>query len=872
VNAFEHRTVRGFIHHWLIAGPRTLEVTDLERFYGYDFRVRIARHYASPDLEFTQTPVEDETFTVDGQTLTWRYYVCEDDHFVDLSNFYHTVTHLRAWAYAGIMFPESGRVTMTITTNGPVDVWLNGCKIHHHEHVHPQIPASVPFTADVQQGVNAVLVRFEAVAARECPMVMALRIEGVADLPVLLPTRQRHLELRAEIEQVIAAAFLERDLFDADQEIVVRWSDTVDVAERTVCVRLQNTRGQIYAEALPTVRPGAVQSFGRAAQFRDGAYQIVLMPHPEAYYLHNVRITRTLPFQVLKNRYAAVPYGTFDERRVEALRDAVQRGGLYGEIAKMELGLWNDLCLDVILDEIDGINRRRDCSDFSLVGLLGAFLRYGDNDHFPAALRAPLEACILGFRYWADEPGVDAMWFWSENHRILFHTCEILAGQIYPDRIFTNSGLLGEEHRLKGERLALDWLRQRASGGFREWDSNTYFEHDTLALAHLADLAANDLVAELATVVLDKLLFTMAVNSFRGVFGSTHGRTYTVHIKGARRELTSGIGRLLWGLGVFNEATLGTVALACAHGYSLPPVIAEIATAQVEELWHREHHAGVNVWDHDMAEGRWEVNKVTFKTPDYMICSAQDYRPGERGVQEHIWQATLSHDAVVFVTHPPCVAEDGSHRPNAWHGNVVLPRVAQWRETLIAIHHIPPRSDWFDHARPDGYIDPAHPRAYVDPAWMGWTHAYFPTFAFDDYTLRQGWAFARVGNGYLALAAANGLTLITTGRNAFRELRSPGWPNIWVCMMGRATRDGDFATFQERVLALRVTFDRLRVDCETPRGDHITFGWEGPLLVNNEVKPLGGFKHYESPICTCELGAASMEITGWETVLRLDFA
>jgi hypothetical protein len=463
------------------------------------------------------------------------------------------------------------------------------------------------------------------------------------------------------------------------------------------------------------------------------------------------------------------------------------------------------------------------------------------------------------------------MWFWSENHRILFHACQILAGQLYAGHSFSNSGLTGAEQRAKGERLASAWLHERAAGGFREWDSNTYFEHDVLALTHIADLAETEQLRELATVILDKLLFTMALNSFRGVFGSTHGRAYTVGIKGARRELTSGIGRLLWGMGVFNEAILGTVALACAQSYELPPVIAEIASAQIEELWSRERHAGVCSWELDRAEGPWEVNKVTYKTSDYMLCSAQDLAPGTRGVQQHVWQATLSHDAVVFVTHPPCLAEDGSHRPNAWHGNVVLPRVAQWKDVLVAIHTIPQREDWIDRERPDLYLDPAQPDAFVDPAWLGFTHAYFPVPAFDQHALRAGWAFAMVGEGYLALTAANGLTLVRTGDNALRELRSPGWPNVWVCVMGRAANDGDFESFQERVLALEVTFAGPNVRCETPRGEQLAFGWEGPLLVDGEEQPLNGFKHYESPICTCELGADTMDIAGYETVLRLDF-
>ncbi len=871
MNYFDYQTTGGYVHNWLVAGPRVLEVPDLERFYGYDFRLRIARHYDTRDLQIGETPVERAGLTIDGQELSWQYHACREDHFVDLSRFYHVVSHVRAWAYAEVDAPASGALALTLTTNGPADVWVNGRHVHRHEHFHHQAPASVPFTAEFQEGPNALLVRFEHVAARECPLVMALRIDAADTWPVRLPTNQEHLELRAALEQLINAAFLERDVFDRHDEIVVRWPDDLLTEARTICVRLQRETGQISAEGLPLIRAGASQSFGRAAQYGDGSYHIVLMPHPETYYLHNVRIVRSIPFTILKNRYATEPYGTYESRRSEALLDATQRGGLYGEIARMELGYWNDLNHETILHEINGINRRRDCSDFYLVGLLGALMRYGADERFPADLRAPLEACILGFRYWSDDPGADAMWFWSENHRILFHTCEILAGQLYPDRVFSTSSMSGAEHRARGERLALDWLHQRAAGGFREWDSNTYFEHDALALAHLADLAASDQVRELAAVVLDKLLFTMAINSFRGVFGSTHGRAYTVGIKGARRELTSGMGRLLWGMGVYNEATLGTVALACAHGYELPPVIAEVATATVEELWNRERHAGTNVWALDMAEGPWEVNKVTYKTPDYMLCSAQDHHPGTRGVQQHIWQATLSHDAVVFATHPPCVAEDSSHRPNAWHGNVVLPRVAQWREVLVAVHHIPQRADWFDRERPDFHLDPNHPQTYVDPSWMGFTHAYFPTFAFDEYILRDGRAFARVAEGYLALTAANGLELVTSGTNAWRELRSPGWPNIWLCIMGRTACDGDFDTFQERVLSLEVVFDGLHARCETPRGERLAFGWEGPLTIDGEEQPLSHFKHYDSPICTCDLGAPAMEIAGWETVLRLDF-
>jgi hypothetical protein len=241
------------------------------------------------------------------------------------------------------------------------------------------------------------------------------------------------------------------------------------------------------------------------------------------------------------------------------------------------------------------------------------------------------------------------------------------------------------------------------------------------------------------------------------------------------------------------------------------------------------------------------VNKVTYKTPDYMLCSAQDYSPGESGYQQHIWQATLGPEAVFFVTHPPCLSEEGSHRPNFWHGNVVLPRVAQWKDALIAIHKLP------------------------DDDWLGFTHAYFPVNGMDEFEIRDRWAFGKVNDGYIALGAANGLDFQKRGDNAYRDLRSTGTPNVWLCQMGRAALDGSFQEFIAKVLALPVQFDFSCTEFTTLRGDQLCFGWQGSFLVNGEVQPLNDFKHYDSPYCTCELKAPVMEIQHAGDILRLHF-
>jgi hypothetical protein len=848
----------GYIHNWLVAGPQVIPVPDLERFQEDDIRLQIARHYYDEESGIAERPVQDATLNLADDELTWRYVRCADDHFVDLTAFYHVPHYLRAWAYARVVSPASQNVTFVLTTNGPADVWLGDRHVQRHEHFYHQIPHSVAFEVTLEEGPNDILVRFEEVAMRACPYAMALQIQGLpldetmAEAQVLLPSENKSVGRRKRIETALYAAYVEQDVFAREDEIGVHWPEDLDVSVE-LTARLEHESGRIYAEGHKVGKPGDTARLQRSVQIPEGAYQIILMPEPREYYDWNLRVRREIGVTVLHKRYSQAPYGTFAERRREALEYAATRGAnVFSEIAKMALGRWSAVDTDAIMDAVAGINARKDCSDFYLVGLLGMMHRYGSDPSFPEKLKEPLEECILNFKYWMDEPGSDAMCYWTENHQILFHTCEVLAGQLYPERTFANVGETGRWHREKGERMALSWLRKRASGGFREWDSNCYFEEDLLALSHLADLAENQQVWEMAAVVMDKMLFTMALNSFRGVFGSTHGRSYAPLIKGGYRESTSGIGRLMWGMGIYSERILGTVGMACAEHYELPSIIQVIAADLPDEMWNRERHAGeLEEWS-DRSTGVWEVNKVTYKTPDHMLCSAQDYRPGEAGVQEHIWQATLGPDAVVFVTHPPCVSEEGSHRPNFWHGNVALPRVAQWKDTLVAVHKLPQND------------------------WLGFTHAYFPLYAFDEHALREGagglmWAFVRKGEGYLALTAAHGFELVKQGGTAYRELRSYGEQNTWLCHMGRAALDGSFEEFQTKILAMELALDDLSARCVTLRGESLEFGWEGPLLVSGKEQPLSGFKHYENPYCDADWPASQMQIRFGDQAMELDF-
>ena len=858
----------GFIHHWLVAGPQTVPVHDLERFAGEDLRQRIAHHYYEEDSGISSPPVErgplsEGTFRLGDYEGAWACVRCREDHLVDHTGYYPTCHYLRSWAYIQLVSEADQKVTLVLTSHGPADVWLNGQHTWRQEHFSRPCPLSVGFEASLRGGANEILVRFEQVAARKCPHAMALRLcqaaardaiereapdgpQPAAGVHVRLPTTIADVARRNTLERVFEAAYVDRDVFGADTEVIVRWPDDLDTSADAM-VRLQTPLGRIYAEAHVQGTAGERARLSYAYQVAEGPYRIILMPRPEEYYERNTRIKREFSVWGLGgNRPSAAPYGTCQERRQEGLINAAQReGNVYSEIAKMALDWWSLVDADVVLQTVEDVNRRLDGSVLYLVGLLGMLHRFGDHSEFPEALRRPLEDCALRFRYWHDEPGSDVMCYTTEGQSILFHACEILAGQLLPDHTFANNGQTGAAHREKGERLALVWLRQRATTGFGDWDSSRSFAHALVALSHLVDLAEAEAVWDMAAVVMDKMLLTIALNSYQGVFGSTQGRAHAAPIDGGLLEPTAGISRLMWGTGTFNHHVEGTVSLACVESYELVPIISDIATLLPAEMWNRERHVATASPCGETA--KQEVNKVTYRTPDYMLCSAQDYKAGERGGQQHIWQATLGPGAVVFVTHPPCARLGDGGGVGFWLGNAVLPRVAQWKDVLIAIHSLP------------------------EDDWLGFTHACFPAHAFDEHELRDGWAFARKGEGYLALTASQGLSFIEQGQGAYRELRSYGLRNVWLCQMGRATLDGDFETFQRKVLALGVAFDGLSASCETLRGETLSFAWEGSLLRNGQTQPLAGFKHYENPYCIADLPCPEMVVRSGDYLLRLQF-
>jgi len=181
-----------------------------------------------------------------------------------------------------------------------------------------------------------------------------------------------------------------------------------------------------------------------------------------------------------------------------------------------------------------------------------------------------------------------------------------------------------------------------------------------------------------------------------------------------------------------------------------------------------------------------QVDTYTWRSRDVMLSTAQDWRPGQRGEQDHIWQATLDPDALVFTTH----ARDGvpsATDPNEdegyWTGDAAMPRSVQHENVGISIYAP-------QYGSSGGIGEGAYSFSYEDS-----THAFFPTEHFDEVVERDGWVIGRKGDGYVALWSARPTTWRTYADDEFTrglierfDLVAEGGPdNVWITEVAQAS-------------------------------------------------------------------------------------
>lgn len=629
--------------------------------------------------------------------------------------------------------------------------------------------------------------------------------------------------------------------------------------------------------------------------------------------------------------------GDADARReaflahVRASPPPAHLAAVFHEVARLATG--GPVHVGVFDAALAYVDARLDCADFVLHGVLRLLLQFGDDPRVPQDLRERAEHSLVAFKYGPDELAdgrPDSLCTWTENHQILFAAAALLAGERHPDARFPASGRSGREQAAIARRRIDRWLTMRFRTGFSEWLSNFYYDEDLVALLALADFASDPELRTRAAMVADLVLLDLALHHFRGVFASTHGRSYERGKKWAAEESTTDTAKLVFGVGRFARSeNMSAPCLALSPRYRAPAVLAAIAAdtdraetivrqrmgIRLDELarwgldpgrdedlfelltleaylhprtidgfvrllgrfrwWDNEFFAPLGAqrrllrvlqrlrllpllaraFEWDVTRNlRPEVNLVTYRTPDYQLSSALDWRPGMGGDQQHLWQATLGPDAVCFTTHP---GPRRARSPGWWTGSATLPRVGQVANVVIARYRIR-----------------ARPALYVANRKRG-THAWLPRDHFDEVREQAGWVFARRADGYLALRSQQPMRwndAPDAGEDQARELWADGAENTWICELGRRVDDGSFEQFLARVAAAPLEFRDGRGRYPSPSQGLIEFGWRGALRHEGRAVPLRDFPRYETPWGGAAFPMDALELRCGAERLRLDWA
>lgn len=245
------------------------------------------------------------------------------------------------------------------------------------------------------------------------------------------------------------------------------------------------------------------------------------------------------------------------------------------------------------------------------------------------------------------------------------------------------------------------------------------------------------------------------------------------------------------------------------------------------------------------------ANTYTWRTPDFMIATAQSYHPGTYGDQHHIWNAVLANDVSIFTTHPAKgLAEKGalSGSPGYWVGNGRLPHAAQDKNVVLVKYRIPEQP------------------GYMESSIVHYTHAHFPRDAMDDASVEGNHAFGRLGNKYVAFTAKRPLHW---AQNSRVDLIQPGTDGYWVFEASTAKEEGSFEHFKARIRENETVQEG-----ETLRyasGNRVLeLGFGGEFRLDGEVVDIN-YPRFDSPWARVEREPQTITITHGDKELFLDF-
>lgn len=714
---------------------------------------------------------------------------------VDLSGFWFRPTRVASWARTYIEARSAQAARVRLGTCGGAVLFVNGSEAGWMAPYTRNLEEKQEFELRLATGLNEVTLFFDDLAERDASYFFQLDYLSGPEAAVAMPVPVEP-GIAQSVEAILDGMRFDKSAYlRGDVTLILPQPLPVAMVARIVIeddeagerkVRLPRGAGALAlgsSEAMP-------------ADFRH--FEITL----EA---NGFFGTRTLGVEICHaERQAdapASPTARLEEALAEvaahAARDTVRA------LARLAIGQGGADTEAMIVEALPAIEDCHDCADFALVPLLWA--RAGWGGDIAAPVRARIDAAILGYRYWMDEPGNDVQWYFSENHALLFHTAAYLAGNLFPNAIFVRSGRRGAEQSKIGAARVRAWLDHFERWEMAEFNSAPYFPIDLKGLTALVALAADADIRERAKAGIVRLLEIVARSSHHGVLTAAQGRSYEHSLRPGRTLELSAIARLAWGKGWYGTKVHALPMLALClrdHGLALPAELASVAD-----------YTGDNAVEWRFAQGQDRFAALYhYKGRAFAMGSAARYRWGAWGYQETVLHLRIGSrpEAQIWLNHPGETIQFGNGRPSYWGGSGTLPRVHQYRGLAV-----------LDHKLHEGQPD--------------FTHAWFPVAEFDAARLAGNVAVAQSGNGLVLLKGSSAFTVVAEGPTAGNELRLPGRRGRWIIRVSDDAVDGDLDSFALRYAGLGVNENGDELSVVDPEYGIVVFRSDGSIAAEGRT-------------------------------------
>lgn len=696
----------------------------------------------------------------------WKYYAQNKNPYIDFSEFYFTLQRVNILAQTQLVSDVAKQVHARVWSYAAVDVWLNG--VHCAAISNPVYkPIShVDVTLDLKEGVNDIFICMQNFGVRDTRNMLAFQLYDTDRICVTLPVERKTLSKLKEAEDWLSSVVWQNG------ELIAAGKPPAAVKVSADGTDALWEKSKTYS--LPSAKL-AVLTFDVCGQRFKRQFDIIQNDAPE--FTH---------YASDGERFAAMM------RRIAESNASGHMAG-YKVLARYYLNnQLEDYDYELLDQVIEKIEQRIDCSDFGLACLFRIYKQIPIQEEY----KEKIKKLSLGFRYWMDEDGADAMCFWSENHSLLFYTCQMLAGSFWPEEWFARANRFGIEQYKTGYRRVNEWFDVIEQEGYEEFLAGGYMLVTLSVLLMVHDFGDEKLSVR-AKKAIDRIVLEAAQQAFCGVHLAPMGRIYRDSLK----PYKSGLQALLHILddSCAEQASSWLTCLGYSP-YRTPAKTRNLLTAPT---------------DVSFTSGRAQI--FTKKTADYMLTSVASPRrakieplldttteyyatkvdnewfhgtsnfvPGEYGYQQHLWFAAISDRCLTFVNHPGTEKDFCGMRPGYWYGNGVFPALKQEGSSLYCYYDIPD----------------AHPTKF--------THLYWPSFAMEEEVRKDGFFFAHCGDGYLAVWCSEPLELNNSDAVMDADWRAYGDTCAWFVKCGNKSESGSFEAFMQDCLALHLTKESVK--------------------------------------------------------------